>query len=113
MLHNISAICPIISTYISNCYNTAACVFIIGGTTILSMERTTEGDPTAMASYALGVTPLIKLLLEITSSNKLYSKEIAYADDTTVAGTIKDIKYYWEHPNSFATFFGYYSKVSK
>ena len=32
MLHNISVICPIISTYISNCYNTLARLFIIGRT---------------------------------------------------------------------------------
>ena len=32
MLHNISFICPIISTYISNCYSTPAHLFIIEGT---------------------------------------------------------------------------------
>ena len=66
-----------------------------------------------MAAYALGITPLIHHLLEITSSNKLYSKEIAYADDFTVAGSVKDIKCYWEHLNSVAIFFGYYPKASK
>ena len=85
MLHNISLIFPIVSTYISNCYNTPARLFINGGTEILSKARTTQGDPTAMAAYALGVTPLIQHLLEITSSKKLYSKEIAYTDDFTVA----------------------------
>ena len=99
--------------YISNCYNTPARLFIVGGTEILSKEGTIQGDPTAMAAYALGVTQLIQNLLDITSSNKLYSKEIAYADDFTVAGSIKDIKCYWEHLNSFAQFFGYYPKVSK
>ena len=88
-------------------------MFIVGGTEILSKEGTIQGDPTAMAAYALGVTQLIQNLLDITSSNKLYSKEIAYADDFTVAGSIKDIKRYWEHLNSFAQFFGYYPKASK
>ena len=41
MLHNISVIYPIISAYISNCYNTTARLFIIGGTKILSKEGTT------------------------------------------------------------------------
>ena len=59
MLHNISVICPIISTYISNCYNTPARLLIIGGKEILSKEGTTQGDPTAMTAYALGITPLI------------------------------------------------------
>ena len=66
-----------------------------------------------MAAYPLGVAPLIHNLLEITSSNKLYSKEIAYTDDFTVAGSVKDIKCFWEHLNSFASFFGYYPIVSK
>ena len=66
-----------------------------------------------MAAYSLGVTQLIQHLLDKTSSSKLCSKEIAYADDFTVAGSIKDIKCYWEHLNSFASFFGYYPKASK
>ena len=108
MLHNILIICPIISTYISNCYNTPARLFIIGETDILLKEVTTQGDPTAMTAYALGVAPLIQHLLDITSSNKLYSKEIAYADNFIVV--VKDIKCYLEHLNSFATFFGYHPK---
>ena len=32
MLHNVSVICPIISTYITNCYNMLARLFIIGRT---------------------------------------------------------------------------------
>ena len=51
-------------------------------------------------------------LLEITSSYKLYSKEITYVD-FTVAGSVKAIKGYWEYLNLFATFFGCYPKVSK
>ena len=66
-----------------------------------------------MTAYAFGVTPLIQHLLEITSSNKLYAKEIAYAEDFTPAGSIKDIKCYREHYNSLAIFSGYYPKVSK
>ena len=73
MLHNISVLSPIISKYISNYYNTSACLFIIGETEILLKEGTTQGDPTATAAYALGVTHLIQNLLEITLSDKLYS----------------------------------------
>ena len=38
-----------------------------------------------MTAYTLGVKSLIQYLLEITSSKKLYYKEIAYADELTVA----------------------------
>ena len=71
LLHYISVLYPIISTYIRNCYNTPAHFFIIGETEILSKEETKQGDPTEMTAYALGVTPLIQHLLEITPSNKL------------------------------------------
>ena len=111
--HNVTGICPITSTYISNCCNTIARLFIIGEKEILSKEETRQGDPTAIAACALGVTPFIQHLLGITSSNKLHSKEIAFEDYFTVAGSIKDIKWYWEHLNSFSTFFGYYPKASK
>ena len=40
-------------------------------------------------------------------------KKIAYKDNFTVAGSVKDIKWYWEHLYSFATFFDYYPKASK
>ena len=99
--------------YVRNCYNTPAHSFVIGGTEILPKEGTAHVDPTAMAAYALGVTQLIQNLPEVTSSNKLYSKEIAYADDSTAAGSIKDIKCYWEHLNSLALFLGYYPEASK
>ena len=39
MVHNISVIWPIVSAYVSNCYNMPARLFIIGGTEILSNEE--------------------------------------------------------------------------
>ena len=65
-----------------------------------------------MKAYAVGVTPLIQHLVDITLSKYFYSKEKACTDDLTVAGSIKDNKCYWEHLNSFTTFFGYYPKAS-
>ena len=61
-----------------------------------------------MAVYPLGVTQLIQHLLEMTSS-----RQVAYADDFTVAGSIKDIKYCWKHLNSFEYIFRLLSKSIK
>ena len=49
-------ICPFIYAYIYNCYNVPARLFIIDGKEISSCEDTTQGDPTAMTTYALGTT---------------------------------------------------------
>ena len=38
MLRNLNFICPLITTYITNCYITPARLFIIGGGKILSKE---------------------------------------------------------------------------
>ena len=43
--------------YITNCYITSARLFVIGGGEVLSKERTTQDDPTAMGAYALGISP--------------------------------------------------------
>ena len=54
MIHNVSVVCPAISIYVSNCYQSAALLFVIGGKEILSKEGTTQGYPASMGTYALG-----------------------------------------------------------
>ena len=61
-LHNISIICPAISTVLENTYTKPVRLFVVGGGEILSSEGTTQGDPLAMAMYALAITPLINSL---------------------------------------------------
>ena len=62
ILHNISITYPILSTFVSNCYLVPARLFILGNKEIKSKEGSTQGDPTAIATYASGVTPLIHFL---------------------------------------------------
>ena len=52
---------------------------------IESTEGTTQGDPLAMAMYALAATPLISRLKEIKSD----VKQVWFADDATVAGKLR------------------------
>ena len=62
-LHNISYICPAISTFVKNYYNFTSRHFIIGGKELKSNEGTTQGDLVSMAIYGIGVTPLIKIII--------------------------------------------------
>ena len=92
MLHNISIICHIVSTYISNCYCVPARLFIISGKELLSKECTTQGDPTAMGADALAVTPLLYFLRDFIVNSEHDSKEVAFADDYSVSGKVIEIK---------------------
>ena len=74
MLHNLKFFCPIIATYIINCYAIPSRLFIVGGGEILSSEGTTLGNPTAMGAYALGILPLTKFLLEFFNLNEMNAK---------------------------------------
>ena len=112
-LHNICIICPPIATYVRNCYTLPSRLFIIGGSEIPS-EGTTQGDPTAMSIYALAIIPLVLMIMEIMSTSPdNISKMVAYADDFTAGGTVKDLKYWWETLCEVGLKFGYYPEVSK
>ena len=58
-LLNILHLCPSIATILINCYRFNVQLFI-DNDSLSSEEGTTQGDPLAMAMYALGVLPLIR-----------------------------------------------------
>ena len=91
--HNVKMICPAISTYVNNCYSLPSRLFVIVGAEITSEEGTTQGDPTAMAMYAIAIIPLIMMLLELTEKfpNK-QTKMVVFADDLSAGRSLSDIK---------------------
>ena len=109
LLHNIGYLCPVIATYIYNCYAISARLFIVGGKELRSREGTTQGDPTAMAAYALGST----LLLDHLQSFKRSVKHVAFADDLTGARKLEEIKIWWDTLMTESRKYGYYPKPSK
>ncbi|CAM1325038.1 Uncharacterised protein r2_g3392 [Pycnogonum litorale] len=108
-LHNISIICPYIHIYVKNCYMAPARLFIIGGKEIHSQEGITQGDPMAMAIYALGLSPLISMLTAHSGdhSNSI-PKVVAYADDLTAAGKFPDLRTWWDILSIEGPKYGYY-----
>ena len=57
-LRNIQHLCPSLSTVLINTYHEDVNLYI-DGVTLSTEEGTTQGDPLAMAMYAIGILPLI------------------------------------------------------
>ena len=107
-LHNITVLCPYMSTYAINTYREPARLFLSGGGELKSTEGTTQGDPLAMGVYAISIQPLITGLN--VSSNV---KQCWLADDASGAGFLEDIKRWWEHLNEAVPNLGYFPNAKK
>ena len=88
-------ICPATTIHVNNCYSLHSQVFIIGGNKIRSCEATTQGDPIAMAVYAIAIILMILMIVDITSKTDDSTKTAAYTDDVTAAGKIIQLKNWW------------------
>ena len=108
-LHNIQVLCPSISTVLNNTYRAPVRLFVMGEGEIESTEGTTQGDPLAMAMYALAATPLIRRLKEMKSD----VKQVWFADDATAAGKLRALLQWWQHLTVIGPSFGYYPNASK
>ena len=73
-LHNTKIVCPSMSTYVNNCYSSPTDLYFQGGRSIKSEEGTTQGYPTAMAIYALGITPHLAWLSKNEGNSASASK---------------------------------------
>ena len=111
LLHNIKFLCPTLATFVRNCYNVSARLFILGGKEIQSNEGTTQGDPTAMAVYGIGLTPLLNYLLTMYPEKD--PKIVAFADDLSSAGKISKLYSWWKDLLEMGPKFGYFPKPSK
>ena len=107
-LHNIRVLCPVIAVYAINTYRQSTRLFITGGKEITSAEGTTEGDPLAMALYALSIQPLITSLQAMSDARQCW-----FADDASGAGTISEIKQWWDGLNTLGPDIGYFPNAKK
>ena len=85
-LRNILHLCPPLAKVLINTYRVDTNLYI-NGESILSQEGTTQGDPLAMAMYAISTTPLIHHLMT----------EAWFADDASAAGDLHALQRWWDH----------------
>ena len=105
-LRNIHQLCPSLSTILTNTYREDIDLFI-DGESILSQEGTTQGDPLAMAMYAIAITPLInRLETELV-------KRTWYADDAAAGGKLVDLKAWWDRLTDLGPDYGYFPNAKK
>ena len=97
-LHNTKVLCPALATFINNCYSIPSDLFVQGGKRLKSLEGTTQGDPAAMVIYALGITPLLAWLSNLSKekTEKFPSREVAFAGDLNHVGSLENLKKWWD-----------------
>ena len=108
-LHNISIICPSLARTLIKTYRAPVRLFITGSGEIYSTKRTTQGDPLAMAMYALAIVPVIYQLRASCPE----VRQAWYGDDATVASTCRGLRSWWNELAHRGLSFGYYPNASK
>ena len=89
-LRNIHQLCPTLSKILINTYREDVQHFI-DGKVLLSQKGTTQGDPLAMAMYAVAITPLIHHL----EGREI--RQVWFADDGTMGGNLTHLKMWWDN----------------
>lgn len=105
-LRNIQHLCPSLATVLINTYREDVQLHI-DGETLLSQEGTTQGDPLAMAMYAIGILPLIHRLKGESV------KQVWYADDATAGAQLAQLRDWWDRLVEHGPDYGYYPNASK
>ena len=108
-LHNIPRLCPALGRVFTNTYSKPVRLFVSGGGEILSEEGTCQGDPLAMAAYAVAMTPLIRQLDKACPS----TAQCWYADDDGAADNLVSLRKYWDYLSRFGPGFGYFPNAIK
>ena len=108
-LHNISVICPPLGQVLINTYRSPIPLCVTGSGEMASTEGTTQGDPLAMAMYALAISPLINKLNQLCPD----VKQVWYADEATGAATCTKLRGWWDELSNHGPLYGYYPNARK
>ena len=105
-LLNIALLCPALSPVLTNCYRGDAQLFV-NGETMLSREGVTQGDPLAMAMFALASVPLIR---KVATDG---AKQAWFADDSGSGGKLLSTRHWWDKLLAYGPKYGYYPNPAK
>ena len=104
-LHNISFICPEISTFLNNVYKSPI-PFYIKQHVIMSREGTTQGDVAAMQMYSIATKPMV--YEEETNTRKSF-----YGDDGAGTRTLETVHEWWTSLLVQGPKYGYFPNASE
>ena len=107
LLHNIKIVCPELAIFVINTYKKKARLFMSGGKEIKSSEGTSQGDPVAFPLYALALAPLLETI------ETADVKHVAYADDLSSGGKLKQLLIWWKKLQKYGPLLGYFPNASK
>ena len=104
-IHNIKVSCPSLARYVENTYKDPTQLCIATGSKrqigkIQAEEGISQGDPIAMAIYAMGIAALL-------------NEHVANADDLTGAGKIDKLKAWWDQIVTLGLQVGYHPNTRK
>ena len=88
-LLNVNRLCPALGKVVIHTYRSAADLFV-AGELVKSREGTTQGDPLAMAIYAIATIPLLRKA-ETPSTTQVW-----FADDATSGGKLGGLRRWWD-----------------
>ena len=108
-LHNMQSLCPPLARVFMNTYGKPISLVVSGGGEVLSREGTCQGDPLAMAIYAVSTVPLIRWLSDACPE----VHQTWYADDDPAAGLVARLQPYWDTIKAAGPGFGYYPNAAK
>ena len=105
-LHSVQRLCPILAQFMRNMYGTPSPLYV-GSHVLMSDEGTTQGCPSAMAMYSIGILPLI------SKSDLEDVLQAWYADDGNGAGSISGLFDWFQSVVTHGPAFGYHINPNK
>ena len=108
-LHNVQRTCPAFANILINTYRMSSRLAVSGGAEIKSQEGSTQGDNLGGHFYNQGTIPL-QNLLHVEAPNV---SQVWLADDATGAGTLQNLKMWWDCIVESGIRFGYLVKNEK